>query len=78
MLSNKLCNNDNQCVDNYMCSFDEKNLTFRRNQDLLRLSKCLYFLMSLVIFSCCVLSLFILFSIFLISFNIIDGGGGGI
>ena len=26
MLSNKLCNDDNQCINNYMCSFDEKNL----------------------------------------------------
>lgn len=26
MLSKKLCNDDNQCQDNYLCSFDEKNL----------------------------------------------------
>jgi len=27
MLSNKLCNDDNQCLDNYMCSFDEDKLS---------------------------------------------------
>ena len=26
MLSNKLCNDDQQCSNNYMCQFDEKNL----------------------------------------------------
>ena len=26
MLSKKLCNDDNQCQNNYLCSFDEKNL----------------------------------------------------
>ena len=26
MLSNKLCNDDKQCSNNYMCSFNEKDL----------------------------------------------------